>query len=85
MATKKLENDDPFTLIGVPITTGAEDALVEMACAFAEEFLRMGWSPDRILQLFRNPFYRGPYAAYQAKGEEWVRALLASARPLPRP
>jgi hypothetical protein len=79
MAEKHYDRDDPFTMVGVAVPGDGDADLVNMACAFAEEFLRMGWPAERVLALFRSPFYQGPHAVYRAKGEEWVKALLASA------
>lgn len=79
MTDKHYDEDDPFALVGVPIPGDGGDDIENMACAFAEEFLRMGWPAERVLALFRSPFYRGPHAVYRAKGEQWVQALLARA------
>jgi len=38
----------------------------------------MGWSGDRILRLFRSPFYRGAHHILRVKGEEFVRQLIES-------
>ena len=37
----------------------------------------MGLGPDQILALFASPCYRGPHSVYQARGEEYVRDLIA--------
>ncbi len=77
MAMKRLEPEDPMALVGVAIERGPDDeALTEMARCFVEEFARMGWSGERILRLFRNPFYRGPHQILRRKGEEFVRSLI---------
>lgn len=55
----------------------AGDGLAYMAECFAEEFARMGYSGEALLALFRNPFYQGPNAAYQAFGEPWVQELIS--------
>jgi hypothetical protein len=49
-----------------------------MAWCFVEEYARMGWSGERILRLFRNPFYRGPHQILRMKGEDFVRSLIES-------
>jgi len=71
---KEHEAEDPLELVGVQMKDGPDDqALADMAGCFIEEYARMGWDGERILKLFRNPFYRGPYQILRAKGEEFVR------------
>ncbi len=71
---KDHEAEDPLELVGVQMKEGPDDqALAEMAGCFIEEYARMGWDGERILKLFRNPFYRGPYQILRARGEEFVR------------
>ena len=71
---KEHEAEDPLELVGVQMKNGPDDqALADMAGCFIEEYARMGWDGERILKLFRNPFYRGPYQILRAKGEEFVR------------
>ena len=77
MTEKDYEEDDPFELVGTRLTgPEANDALDEMARVFIVEFVRMGWTRERILAVFRNPFYRGPYEVYRHRGEAHVRRLL---------
>ncbi len=79
MTTKPLEPEDPMALVGVDLGQGPNDeALTEMAWCFVEEYARMGWSGERILRLFRNPFYRGPHQILRVKGEDFVRSLTES-------
>jgi hypothetical protein len=79
MTTKPVEPEDPMALVGVSLERGPDDkALTEMAWCFVEEYARMGWSGDRILRLFRNPFYRGPHQILRMKGEDFVRSLIES-------
>jgi len=71
---KEHEAEDPLELVGVQMKEGPDDQdLAEMAGCFIEEYARMGWNGERILKLFRNPFYRGPYQILRARGEEFVR------------
>jgi hypothetical protein len=71
---KEHESEDPLELVGVQMKEGPdEQALEEMAWCFIEEYARMGWNGERILKLFRNPFYRGPNQILRAKGEEFIR------------
>jgi len=74
---KPLEPEDPMALVGVGLDRGPDDrALTEMAWCFVEEYAGMGWSEERILHLFRNPFYRGPHRILNLKGEPFVRDLI---------
>ena len=84
MAEKQLEQDDPFQMVGVVLTEKMDDAaLTEMACCFVEEFARMGYRGEKLMRLFRDPFYGGPYSIYRAKGEEFVRSLVEQVQPRP--
>ncbi len=66
-----------MALVGVGLEQGPDDeALTEMAWWFVEEYARMGWSGERIMRLFGNPFYRGPHRILRAKGEDFVRGLI---------
>ncbi|MCH7836826.1 MAG: hypothetical protein IH864_08185 [Chloroflexi bacterium] len=77
MTGKPLEPEDPLALVGVVLERGPDEgALTEMAWCFVEEYARMGWSGERIMRLFRNPFYRGPHQILRMKGEEFVRGLI---------
>ena len=77
MTGKPLEPEDPLALVGVVLGRGPDEgALTEMAWCFVEEYVRMGWSGERIMRLFRNPFYRGPHQILRMKGEEFVRGLI---------
>ena len=74
---KEFEEDDPFAIVGVQVEDDDRGgALEEMARVFVEEFARMGWDRDRILDMFRNPFYRGPHVVYRARGEPFVIRMI---------
>ena len=66
---------DPHDLVGVEVPAG-EEAHVEMAYAFAEEFTRLGFTEEQLLQLFRNPFYRSAYGAFSILGEEKIKSIV---------
>lgn len=76
---KSFESDDPFEFVAVlvPAEPGV-DWLAEQGRCVAEEFALMGWSQEKILRLFRNPYYLGTYTLYQQRGEPFVRRLIAS-------
>ncbi len=76
VAAKPFEPDDPLALVGVALPP-SEDALEEMARTFVQEYLLQGWDERRLLAIFRNPFYRAPHLVYRARGEEYVRRLIA--------
>ena len=82
MVEKEYEEDDPLALVGVsiPDTEGAA-SLVEMARVFIDEFARMGWARGRILEVFRNPFYRGPHIVWRTYGDEFVQRLVTERLP----
>ncbi len=67
---------DPMELVGVALPTSS-DALDEMGRVFAEEFLRMGYTPEQVLGLFQDAFYRGPNQVYTVRGEQAVHAMIA--------
>lgn len=66
---------DPMMLVGVALPAG-RDSQVEMARVFAEEYARMGFDEDRILGLFRRPFYAGAHNALRELGEDTIRAIV---------
>ena len=79
---------DPMTLNGVVIETDAataDETTRAMAACFAEEFVRMGYEPERILFLFESPVYHGAHMAYQALGAEVITETIARAMRTWRP
>ena len=66
---------DPPMLVGMVLPSGPE-AMTDMAYVFAEEFARLGHSRERIVALFRDPFYGGAHGAWQALGEERITAIV---------
>jgi hypothetical protein len=69
------EPDDPHALVGVSVPADAT-ATYDMAVAFADEFARSGLERDRILALYRNPFYAGAHAALQALGQGAIERIV---------
>ncbi len=67
---------DPMVLHGVILDTDSEQAHREMAACFVEEYLRLGFSPGRILKMFQTKGYAGPYLAYEILGEEAIASLI---------
>ncbi len=84
MEHKPFEEDDPLELIGVEVSgpfATEDDGLEEMARTFIDEYARMGWNREQLLKLFRDPFYQGPHAIYQATGEAFIQRLIAERIP----
>jgi hypothetical protein len=68
---------DPLEIVGVVLDRPIDRrGLDDMARTFVEEYTLMGWSPRRILGVFRQPFYGGAHDAYEALGEERIVALI---------
>jgi hypothetical protein len=72
MPKDEFDFDDPLELNGHAFVT-EEDTTNAMSECFVEEFMRMGYSPARILALFRNPHYIGMHMVLQKRGEAFVR------------
>ena len=85
MVKKQFEPDDPLEMIGVELSNQSEAELRDMALCFAEEFAREGWSRERLLKMFHNPFYQGPYLVWKQKGDEFVRSVIEEAVKMWRP
>ncbi len=66
---------DPELLVGVEIP-GHETSDVEMAYAFSEEFIQLGYSDKDLMRLFRNPHYAGAYRALTVLGEERIAEIV---------
>ena len=69
---------DPTMLIGVEIPA-EETTDLDMAYAFAEEFAQLGFSAERLMNLFRNPFYAGAHRALRVLGEEKIQSIVQEA------
>ncbi|MFN8557112.1 MAG: hypothetical protein U0531_07080 [Dehalococcoidia bacterium] len=75
---KDFEEDDPYELVAVRLPSPpGHDGPAEMARCFIEEFALMGWSPERILRLFRSKAFAGANSVYEERGEPFIRDLLA--------
>ncbi|OGO53922.1 MAG: hypothetical protein A2V84_12135 [Chloroflexi bacterium RBG_16_70_13] len=77
--SKEAEPDDPLELVGVPVPVD-EATFDEMARCLVEEYVRDGWSDERLVPLFRSPFYAGLHVIFRRRGEPWVRTLIADVR-----
>ena len=76
MPKDEFDFEDPFELNGMAFLTH-EDTTNDMAECFIEEFMRMGYSHQQLLALFRNPHYLGPNMAFEKRGEPFIRDLIA--------
>ena len=79
MPEEPFRPEEAFEFFGVGIPTTKEEserAEREMAQCFIEEYVRMGYSPEFILGLCRNPFYRGLHGILQTRGEAFLRGLI---------
>ena len=76
MPKDEFDFEDPFELNGMAFLTH-EDTTNDMAECFTEEFMRMGYSHQQVLALFRNPHYLGPNMAFAKRGEPFIRDLIA--------
>ena len=76
---KAFEPEDPMELVGVSFEQEpGDEALDEMACSIVEEYMRMGWTGENILCLFRNPAFKLTHNILQQRGEAYVRGLVDS-------
>ena len=67
---------DPMTLHGVSCETDSDQAHREMSACFVEEYLRLGFSREQILEMFQTKGYAGPHLAYQILGKEVIASLI---------
>lgn len=67
------EAGDPMQLVGC----GAPGDLEHMAEAIVDEYLRFGFDRDRLLAMFREPFFAMTHAVWRHKGDAWCEALIA--------
>lgn len=79
MIKKELEPDDPIEMIGVEIPDQSEEQLRDMALCFAEEFVREGWTQEKLFKMFQDPFYQGPYMVWKQKGDDFVLSVIDEA------
>jgi len=85
MQKEEWEKDDPLELVGVQLPNQTEAQLRDMALCFAEEFIREGWGHDKLLKMFRNPFYQGPYLVWKQTSDDFVKSVIDEAVKMWRP
>src|SRR5689334_11702841 len=76
MPKDEFDFDDPLELNGVAFRSN-EDTTDAMCECFIEEFMRMGYSAQRILGLFRNPHYIGMHMAWLKRGDQPLRDTIS--------
>jgi hypothetical protein len=77
MVDKPADADDPMGLVAVDVLQGDPDLMAE---CLVEEFVRLGLTDERLLALFRSPFYAGAHAIWRARGDAHVTALITRVR-----
>lgn len=78
-AHKDAEPEDPLELVGVPVPVD-EATFDEMAYCLIEEYVRDGWTDERLMRMFRSPFYAGLHVVWVRRGEAWVLGAIADTR-----
>ncbi len=66
---------DPMALVGHAMP-GVPGGLELMAETVVDEYLRFGFDEERILTMFRTPFFAMTHAVWQQKGDAWCAALV---------
>ncbi len=66
---KKAEQDDPMELCGVQCD-GDPGYMID---CLAEEYARIGWPAEKILQLFESPFYPVLHSMLAGIGRDAIR------------
>lgn len=72
------DDEDPMELVGVEMDA-TEESVKDMIACYAEEYARMGFCSEQILEIFQNPAYPPAYGAMQQIGERFVRERIAEA------
>jgi hypothetical protein len=72
-ASREILPDDPLEMYGFEVQ-GDPTLMLRM---LVEEYARIGWGVDAILQLARDPNYLAFYGLRQAYGEEELRRLVS--------
>lgn len=70
---KPFERTDPMALVAMPVPDGDLEAMAECV---VEEYLLLGWSPERLMLLFSRQCFGMTHFVYRQRGEAWVRSLI---------
>ncbi len=76
---KEFDPEDPMEMIGVELPGQSEAEVRDMVLCYAEEFARDGWNEEKLLAMFRNPFYLGPHLVWRQKGDSFVLSVIKEA------
>jgi len=71
-ATRPVEPEDPMNLHGTEVPGDPE----LMLRILVEEYARMGFGPDVMMQMFRDPEYQAPYGLWRLFGDEELFARI---------
>jgi hypothetical protein len=69
-ATRPVEPEDPLNLFGYEFEGDPE----LMLCMIVEEYARMGYGCDALMELASNPFYQALHGLWQLLGEAELRS-----------
>ncbi len=76
-ADKPFELDDPLSFIPVTYPVEASDqADRDQARCLVEEYALIGWSADRIRELFHAPHYAATYGIFRRRGSDFVDEVI---------
>ena len=67
---------DPMELHGVELAIDDPDSIREMAVCFVEEYVRLGVSPERIIEMFSQGEFAGPALAVSRLGIESIQSII---------
>jgi hypothetical protein len=73
MPKDEWDPEDPMELVGVSMPSSGTEEMVD---ALVEEYVRMGFGREALLQLFKDPFYRMTHSLYRQHGEEYVDTII---------
>lgn len=76
MPKNEPDPEDPLELEAVCLPDPDGNAVDLMAQCFAEEFLRLGRTPEQVLAMFRSAEYSLPHRAWRQLGDARVRAIV---------
>ena len=78
---REFEADDPLALVPAVMDVPMDDASYrQMAETFVEEYMLLGFSDEKIAELFHNPYYRATHQILKSKGEAYVTELIKEIR-----
>ncbi len=78
---REFDADDPLALVPAVMDMPMDEASYrQMAETFVEEYMLLGFSDEKIIGLFHNPFYRATHEILKSKGESYVTELIKGVR-----